>query len=193
MELIFASGNQHKLQELRGKVGEEIKIISMRDAGFSGEIEEPGATFEANAKIKAQFIHDLYDANTFSDDSGLEIDALNGAPGVYSARFAGPHCSFEDNNKKVLELLQGKTNRRARFRTAIHLILNKSHYLFEGVVQGNIIETPRGLAGFGYDPIFIPIGHTKTFAEMSLEEKNEISHRAKAVEKLVDFLNHFKA
>lgn len=193
MKLIFASGNQHKIEELNNKLGDKYEVISMKEAGFHGEIDEPGVTLEENAKIKAQFIHDLFKTNTFSDDSGLEIEALNGAPGVYSARFAGPGCTFDDNNKKVLQLMLGKENRRAKFRTVIHLIFKGVHYSFEGAVSGEIIANNRGLSGFGYDPIFIPDGYEKTFAEMSLEEKNKISHRAKAVDKLVDFLTKASA
>lgn len=188
MKLIFASGNKHKLEELQAKITPPFEVVSMRTLGFIGEIAEPGATLEENAKIKADFIYDMFGQSTFADDSGLEIDALDGRPGVYSARFAGENCSFDDNNKKVLKLLKGKANRKARFRTVIHLILNGEHHSFEGVVNGQIIDDYRGSDGFGYDPIFIPEGHEKTFAEMSLAEKNEISHRAKAVQKLIDFL-----
>lgn len=188
MKLIFASGNKHKLLELQSKLNESVNIISMREAGFEGDIEEPGETLEENAKIKAEFIHNLFQENCFADDSGLEIEALNGEPGVYSARYAGEGCTFTDNNKKVLKKLDGIENRSARFKTVIHLIFNERHYLFVGEVSGKITKTNRGLEGFGYDPIFIPDGYTKTFAEMTLEEKNQISHRAKAVQKLSEFL-----
>lgn len=188
MQLIFASGNKHKLLELQSKLNESINIISMREAGFEGDIEEPGETLEENAKIKAEFIHNLFQENCFADDSGLEIEALNGEPGVYSARYAGEGCTFADNNEKVLKKLDGIENRSARFKTVIHLIFNEQHYLFVGEVLGKITKTNRGLEGFGYDPIFIPDGYTQTFAEMTLEEKNQISHRAKAVQKLSEFL-----
>jgi XTP/dITP diphosphohydrolase len=188
MKLIFASGNKHKLEELQAKIGSPFEIVSMRSLGFKGEIEEPGETLEENAKIKADFIFSMFGGNTFADDSGLEIDALNGQPGVYSARFAGPACTFDDNNRKVLELMRGAQDRSARFRTVIHLILNGQHYAFEGSVEGQIIEEYKGSDGFGYDPIFLPNDHEKTFAEMSLAQKNEISHRARAVQKLIDFL-----
>ena len=188
MKLIFASGNKHKLSELQAKVKGRFSIISMREAGFKGEIEEPGQSLEENAKIKAEFIHSLFHENCFADDSGLEIDALNGEPGVYSARYAGESCSFAENNEKVLKNLEGIENRRARFRTVIHLIYKNEHHEFIGEVEGKITETNRGFDGFGYDSIFIPEGYTKTFAEMTLEEKNQISHRAKAVQQLSDFL-----
>ncbi|NQV53837.1 MAG: RdgB/HAM1 family non-canonical purine NTP pyrophosphatase [Flavobacteriales bacterium] len=189
MELIFASGNAHKIKELNDKSPGHIQVISMREKGFEGEIAEPGETLEENARIKADFIYDLFGENVFADDSGLEIEALDGAPGVFSARYAGPDCSFEDNNKKVLIELAGEENRRAHFRTVIHLILNGEHFSFEGAVNGTIIAQLKGTEGFGYDPIFLPEGHDRTFAEMSLAEKNSISHRAQAVEKLIHFLH----
>ncbi len=188
MKLIFASGNQYKLQELQSKLNSSIEVLSMRDVGFAGDIDEPGETLEENAKIKAEYIHNLFHENCFADDSGIEINALNGEPGVYSARYAGEGCSFADNNEKVLEKLKGIEDRTARFRTVIHLIYDNQHYVFEGEVKGKITMTNKGVDGFGYDPIFIPDGQIKTFAEMTLDEKNSISHRAKAVQKLSDFL-----
>ncbi len=188
MKLIFASGNKHKLQELQQKLPSTIELTSMRDAGYEGEIDEPGATLEENAQIKAQFIFDRFGEHCFADDSGLEIEALNGEPGVYSARYAGPGCSFSDNNQKVLANLKGKTNRKAKFRTIIHLIYGNLNHVFEGAISGTITDDLRGKDGFGYDPIFIPDGHENTFAEMTLDEKNKISHRAQAVQKLIDFL-----
>ena len=188
MELIFASGNAHKIKELNAKAPDGIRIISMRERGFEGEIEEPGATLEENAKIKAEHIHDLYGEDVFADDSGLEVDALDGAPGVYSARYAGPGCTFEDNNRKLIGALEGETNRNACFRTVIHLIHNGEHHTFEGRINGIIEHEFKGTDGFGYDPIFRPDGYDRTFAEMTLDEKNKISHRAKAVEKLIGFL-----
>lgn len=188
MKLIFASGNAHKLRELNDKTPADIEVISMRKRGYDGDIEEPGATLEENAKIKAEFIHDLFGESVFADDSGLEIDQLNGAPGVYSARYAGPGCTFADNNAKVLRELGETGNRTARFRTVIHLILDGQHHRFDGTVNGTITKEIRGVDGFGYDPIFVPDGFDRTFAEMTLEEKNAISHRAKAVQALVDFL-----
>ncbi|MEQ9188388.1 MAG: RdgB/HAM1 family non-canonical purine NTP pyrophosphatase, partial [Cryomorphaceae bacterium] len=172
MQLIFASGNLNKIKELNDKTPKSISIISMRERGFQGEIEEPGATLEENAQIKAEFIHNLYHEDVFADDSGLEIEALNGAPGVHSARYAGPGCSFEDNNQKVLSEMHRITNRKARFRTVIHLIIDGNHHRFEGAIDGVIIPELRGNSGFGYDPIFQPLGEERTFAEMTLEEKN---------------------
>lgn len=188
MELIFASGNAHKIKELNAKSPDSIHVVSMREKGFEGEIEEPGETLEENAKIKADHIYDLFGGNVFADDSGLEIDELDGAPGVHSAWYAGPGCTFSDNNNKVLSELQGVQERSACFRTVIHLILDGRHHTFEGRINGTIIDQLRGEDGFGYDPIFLPDGHDRTFAEMTLEEKNKISHRAKAVEKLIAFL-----
>ena len=187
-KLVFASGNAHKLKELRDKVGNSFEVISMREIGFKGEIEEYGKTLEENAEIKARFIHDRYGVNAFADDSGLEIDALNGEPGVYSARFAGPGCSFDDNNQKVLKLMKDIELRTARFRTVIHLILNGEHYRFQGAIEGTITKEHSGSEGFGYDPIFQPSGYSLTFAQMDLDQKNQISHRAKAVESLITFL-----
>lgn len=188
MKLVFASGNKHKLKEIASKLNNTVEVISMRDIGFNGEIEEPGETLEENAKIKADYITNTYKVDCFADDSGLEIDVLNGAPGVYSARFAGEGCTFDDNINKTLEVLKGKTNRKACFRTVICLNLNGQTHFFEGRIDGEITETKTGSDGFGYDPIFKPEGYDQTFAEMPLSLKNEISHRAIAVQKLVDFI-----
>ncbi len=187
-KLVFASGNKHKLSEIANKLTSVLEVVSMRDLGFEDEIEEPGATLEENAEIKAKHINELYSIDCFADDTGLEIEALNGAPGVYSARFAGEGCSFDDNVQKALDLLANKTNRKACFRTVICLILNNKTYFFEGRIDGEITTERFGTDGFGYDPIFRPNGSEKTFAEMSQSEKNQISHRALAVEKLVEFL-----
>jgi len=192
MKLIFASGNKHKLQELQSKLPSHIQLVSMRDEGFSGEIEEPGKTLEENARIKAKFIFERFGENCLADDSGIEIEALNGEPGVYSARYAGENCSFLDNNLKVLKNLKGVHNRRARFRTVIHLFLEGKEYFFEGSIDGDITESIKGADGFGYDPIFRPRGKKETFAEMTLDEKNQISHRALAVEDLIQFLSTFE-
>ena len=188
MKLVFASGNKHKLKEIASKLNNTVEVISMRDLGFTGEIEEPGETLEENAKIKADYITNAYKVNCFADDSGLEIDVLDGAPGVYSARFAGEGCTFDDNINKTLEVLKGKTNRKACFRTVICLNLNGQTHFFEGRIDGEITETKTGSDGFGYDPIFKPEGYDQTFAEMPLSLKNQISHRAIAVQKLVDFI-----
>jgi len=189
MKLIFATGNQHKLNELKSKIGSKFDLVSMKELGFTDDIPEPFQTLEENAKTKADTIFDIFHESTISDDSGLEIDALDGRPGVYSARYAGEDCTFLDNNIKVLREMQDITNRSARFRTVIHLIYNGAHHQFEGVVQGEITKELTGKDGFGYDPIFKPNGFDHTFAEMTMEEKNKISHRALAVEKLVAFLN----
>lgn len=189
MSIVFASGNRHKLEEIRQKLPDHLDIISMRDLGFDGDIEEPGETLEENARIKAAFIHDRYRVDCFADDTGLEVEALDGAPGVYSARYAGEGCSFADNVQKLLREMTGKSNRKARFRTVIHLILEGKEYVFDGVVNGSITSEAHGTDGFGYDPVFMPDGYDRTFAEMSLEEKNRISHRALAVEKLSSFLH----
>lgn len=187
-KLVFASGNKHKLSEIANKLINEVEVISMRDLGFEDEIEEPGATLAENAEIKAKHINGLYSIDSFADDTGLEIEALDGAPGVYSARFAGEGCSFDDNVQKTLDLLANESNRKACFRTVICLIINNKTHFFEGRVDGEISIQRFGTDGFGYDPIFRPNGFEKTFAEMSQSEKNQISHRALAVDKLVQFL-----
>ncbi|OJV87399.1 MAG: non-canonical purine NTP pyrophosphatase [Bacteroidia bacterium 44-10] len=187
-EMVFATNNPHKLDEIR-KIGEgRLRILSLADIDCHEEIEETGNTLEENALIKARFIKEKYGYDCFADDTGLEVDALKGAPGVYSARYAGEGCSFTDNMDKLLTALQGIENRTAQFRTVIALVLNGKEYLFDGVIKGKIIEKKRGSTGFGYDPIFMPDGYDKTFAELGNEVKNSISHRALAMEKLVDFL-----
>ncbi len=188
MEIIFASGNKHKVSEINQKCPSSIQIKSMREVGFTDDIEEYGTTLDENAKIKADFINNLYNQPCFADDTGLEIEALDGAPGVYSAGYAGENCSYDDNCNKVLRSLDAEQNRKAQFRTVIHLILDGQHHQFEGVVQGVITTDKRGASGFGYDPIFLPNGSSKTFAEMPMELKNEISHRALAVAQLIRFL-----
>ncbi len=189
MKLVFATHNQHKLRELQQIIKNDIQLISLDDLNYSTEIEETGNTLVENALLKARFIYERYSISTFADDTGLEIDALNGAPGVYSARFAGEDKNAVNNMNKVLDLMKGLTNRKARFKTVIALVLNGKEFLFEGVVEGNILETPVGTNGFGYDPIFQPMGYSISFAQMDSETKNKISHRGKAVEKLVSFLN----
>jgi len=188
VELVFATNNSHKLSELRAIVGNRFSIISLKELSCTAEIPETGTTLTENALLKARYIHDRFHCNCFADDTGLEIEALNGRPGVYSARYAGEHCSFNDNIEKVLRELQGVPNRKARFITVIALILNGEHYFFEGFIDGEILDTKRGTNGFGYDPIFKPLGYTQTFAEMSDAEKNSISHRALSTKKLNDFL-----
>ena len=173
---------------MRAIAGTRFSIISLNELGCFDEIPETGMTLSENAFQKAQYIHEKFNCNCFADDTGLEIEALNGRPGVYSARYAGEHCSAKDNIEKVLHELKNISNRKAYFKTVIALILNNENYFFEGKVEGEIIESCRGSCGFGYDPIFIPSGHHITFAEMTENEKNSISHRAIATQKLNDFL-----
>lgn len=187
-KLVFATNNAHKLGEISSVVGDDFEILSLKQIGFEGEIPEDFNTLSENALQKARFIHQKYGIDCFADDTGLEIDALGGKPGVMSARYAGTECNPEANIRKVLSEMKGKIRRTARFRTIIALILDGEEHFFEGAVEGEIISEKRGADGFGYDPIFLPMCYTHTFAEMSLSMKNTISHRAKAVEKLVDFL-----
>ncbi|HHW59865.1 MAG: RdgB/HAM1 family non-canonical purine NTP pyrophosphatase [Bacteroidales bacterium] len=189
MELIFATHNLEKLKEIQNLIGSNIKILSLNDIGYSREINETGQTFEENAFIKANTIYQIYNKPVFADDSGLEVKALNGRPGVFSARFAGEgYNSFDPHIKKLLDELKGIKQREARFRTVICLIINDKVNFFEGIINGHIAEYQSGVNGFGYDPIFIPNGYSKTFAEMNIYEKNKISHRAKAVSKLIKFI-----
>jgi XTP/dITP diphosphohydrolase len=189
MEIVFATQNKHKLEEIQKIVGDQYKIISLADLNFFEDIPETENTLVGNALMKARFIHEKFHCNCFADDTGLEIDALHGAPGVYSARYAGPACSFEDNMRKVLSQMEGISNRKAQFKTVIALILDNKEYLFEGSVSGTILEKKSGTQGFGYDPIFLPDGYNESFAEMSAELKNRISHRAVATQKLTHFLH----
>ena len=188
--LIFATNNQHKLQEIRSILGEKFQVDGLKDIGFNEDIAETSHTLEGNAILKARYIQRKYNTDCFADDTGLEIDALSGKPGVHSARYAGIECISENNISKVLKEMQGVNERNARFRTVIALIKESKEFLFEGTVSGKIIEGKRGKNGFGYDPIFIPDGDTRTFAEMPLDEKNQVSHRAAAINKLVTFLNN---
>ncbi|WP_185211241.1 non-canonical purine NTP diphosphatase [Sphingobacterium mizutaii] len=188
MELVFATNNAHKLEEVQQMVGDRFVLKSLADIGCDDDIPETGVTFQENAQQKTDYLFQKYQVNCFGDDSGLEIDALNGEPGVYSARYSGSR-DMEKNIDLVLEKLQDQENRRARFKTIISLFLNGEQHFFEGTVEGRIIASRTGTEGFGYDPIFIPEGYDQTFAEMSLEEKNKISHRSQAVAKLVGFLN----
>ncbi|MBN2893545.1 MAG: non-canonical purine NTP diphosphatase [Bacteroidales bacterium] len=188
MEIVFATNNKHKISEISAILGNNFDLKSLNDIGFSGDIPETNPTIPENASQKSHFIYDRYKINVFADDTGLEIEALNGAPGVYSARYAGEHCSFEDNVTKVLLEMEGKTNRNARFITVISLILNDKEYFFEGIVNGQITTERHGAKGFGYDPIFRPDGYNITYAEMSADKKNAMSHRALATQKLVEFL-----
>jgi XTP/dITP diphosphohydrolase len=188
MELIFATNNKHKLKEINSIIGEEIILKDLGDVNISEDIPEEEPTLEGNALAKARYVHQRTGLNVFADDTGLETEALNGLPGVHSARFAGESKDSDANIAKLESMLSGELNRNARFRTVIALIFNNREYLFEGTVNGRIIDEKRGKEGFGYDPVFIPEGFSKTFAEMSLGEKNKLSHRAKALDKLKDFL-----
>ncbi len=188
MKLVFATNNKHKLEEVRNILDEKFKILSLKDINCFEEIPETQNTIEGNASQKANYIYNKYKINCFADDTGLFIESLNGEPGVYSARYAGENCSFEDNVKKVLEKLQNISNRKAYFKTVISLIIDGKEYQFEGIVNGIITENEKGMSGFGYDPVFLPDGYTETFAELSSDEKNKISHRGIATRKLINFL-----
>lgn len=190
MKLLFATQNQHKISEIKKIISPNIAIQSLGDIHDSTDIPETGTTLEENALIKARFVYTKFNQNCFADDTGLEVEALNGAPGVYSARYAGEPKSDEKNMIKLLEELKNKTNRKAHFKCVIALILNGKEILFEGILKGEILPEKSGTNGFGYDPIFLPENSSKTLAEMSMEEKNKISHRAIAVKKLVEFLNN---
>lgn len=187
--LIFATNNQNKATEINAILGTAFKISTLREIGLEIDIPEPHATLEENAREKSTTIYKLTQLDCFGEDTGLEVEALQGAPGVRSARYAGEHCNTEDNIKKLLQELATEQNRKARFRTVISLIENGNEYQFEGVCEGMIAWTSHGEQGFGYDPIFIPLGSTKSFASMTLDEKNKFSHRKKAVEKLVAHLH----
>lgn len=192
MTLIFATNNQHKIDEVKAALPDNFKIITLKDAGIDIDIPEPHDTLEENAAEKARTIYNLTQTDCFSEDTGLEVTALNNEPGVKSARYAGEDKSFQKNIDKLLDNLKNKQNRKARFRTVVCLILNAKEHFFEGVCEGRIIEQKKGNGGFGYDPVFLPDGEEKTLAEMSMEEKNKISHRKKAIDKLVTFLNQLK-
>jgi XTP/dITP diphosphohydrolase len=189
MNLVFATNNQHKLKEIRHILDQPFKIISLQDIGCSEDIPETAETLEENALMKARYIHEKYGKDVFADDTGLEIEALNGRPGVFSARYAGPDHDHQKNMDKVLLEMTGQSIRKAQFRTVIALILERKEYLFEGIVKGKILTEKHGDKGFGYDPIFQPEGYDVSFAEMDLNNKNEISHRGKATRKLATFLN----
>lgn len=186
--LVFATNNQHKVDEIRKVTGSQLAIITLKEAGIDIDIPEPHDTLEANATEKSSVIHRLTQQNCFSEDTGLEVAALNGEPGVKSARYAGEGRNFQENIDKLLGNLSGKADRSARFRTVISLIWNNQEHLFEGICEGQITPEQKGLSGFGYDPVFIPNGSDKTFAEMTTEEKNAFSHRRKATDQLIQFL-----
>ena len=187
--IIFATNNLHKVEEVRAVLGKRFNIITLKEAGIDIDIPEPHDTLEANATEKSKTIYEITNKNCFSEDTGLEVEALNGEPGVKSARYAGESRSFDDNIEKLLTNLKTANNKTARFRTVISLILDGKEYFFEGICPGRIISERRGNNGFGYDPVFIPTGSDKTFAEMDMTEKNKFSHRKKAMEKLITFLN----
>ncbi|KAA9338529.1 RdgB/HAM1 family non-canonical purine NTP pyrophosphatase [Hymenobacter busanensis] len=191
MRLCFASNNAHKLDEIRPLLPAGIELLSLADIGCQEELPETQDTLEGNARQKARYVWDHYATPCFADDTGLEVAALNGAPGVYSARYAGPQRDAADNIQKLLLELQNQTDRAAQFRTVVALVLSETEeHLFAGSVPGLITEAPRGSGGFGYDPVFVPTeGDGRSFAEMPLADKNELSHRARAVKKLVAFLN----
>jgi XTP/dITP diphosphohydrolase len=188
MELIFASNNPHKVKEISSIIGTDFKLVSLNDLKIYDDIPENESTLEGNALAKARYVFVRTGQNVFADDTGLEIESLDGLPGVHSARFAGQNKDSSANIEKVQALLSGKDNRKARFRTVIALIYESNEYLFEGIVTGNLIKEKRGSDGFGYDPIFVPDGEHLTFAEMDLDWKNTMSHRARAFEKLREFL-----
>ncbi|MDX9854944.1 MAG: non-canonical purine NTP diphosphatase [Tenuifilaceae bacterium] len=188
-KLVFATNNLHKLQEVNPLLANKFNLLSLADIGFTEEIPEDFDTLELNASQKAWHIYNRFGIDCFADDTGLEVDALNGAPGVYSARYAGEHKNPQDNIVKLLAELNGVGNRKARFRTVVSLVIGGNETLFEGVVEGVILTEKHGEAGFGYDPIFMPDGYNVSFAQMELDAKNAISHRGRAVSKLVSFLN----
>lgn len=190
MKIVFATNNAHKLREVQQTVGDKFEIVSLRECGVVEDIPENEPTLEGNALAKARYIYSRTGLSCFADDTGLEVDALGGEPGVRSARYATDGHDDEANKRLLLERMEGKENRGAQFRTAMALILDGEEYLFEGVVRGEILTKECGNGGFGYDPLFAPEGHSESFAEMSAEEKNAISHRGRAVRKLAEFLNN---
>jgi XTP/dITP diphosphohydrolase len=188
-ELVFATNNKHKLEEVQHIISDKIRLLSLADITCYDDIPETADTLEGNALLKARYIKQQYGYDCFADDTGLEVEALNNAPGVYSARYAGEGNDALANMNKLLREMNGQENRKARFRTVIALIIKDKEYLFEGIINGSILTEKRGEAGFGYDPVFVPDAHTQTFAEMGNELKNQISHRALAVKELATFLS----
>jgi XTP/dITP diphosphohydrolase len=191
MKLIFATNNQHKVKEIRHAIGQKFELLTLKEAGIDIDIPEPHDTIEANASEKSRTIYRMTNTSCFGEDTGLEVNALNGEPGVKSARYAGEGKSSDQNTDKLLANMEGKTDRSARFKTVISLVLEGKETLFEGICNGRIIDQRRGTHGFGYDPVFIPDGSDKTFGEMDLAEKDRFSHRVKATEKLVVFLSQW--
>jgi XTP/dITP diphosphohydrolase len=193
MKLVFASHNQNKVQEIASLLPQEIELLSLTDIAFYDEIPETELTLEGNSRLKAKTIYSKTGMYCFADDTGLEVSALNNRPGVFSARFAGDQKNDNDNIQKLLSELESIPNRNARFRTVITLIINDEEFQFEGIVEGVIVSDKRGHSGFGYDPIFVPENENRTFAEMDLVEKNSFSHRARAFQKMIDFLTNKRA
>ncbi len=190
-KLVFATHNLHKLEEIRN-ILKNHEVLGLPDIGCHEDIVEDADNLQGNAKIKADYVTNNFHLDCFADDTGLEVEALGGAPGVYSARYAGEGCSYHDNVVKLLKALDGVENRKARFRTVIALNINGEQYFFEGIVNGKILTEEHGTGGFGYDPIFQPDGFDKSFSEMEMDEKNKISHRGRATAKLVEFLNNYQ-
>lgn len=190
MKLVFATNNKHKLEEVKTIISNDFEILNLKDINCFDDIPETQDTIEGNASQKAFYIYENYKMNCFADDTGLEIDVLNGEPGVYSARYAGEGCSFDDNIEKVLKKLTGVSNRKAQFKTVISLVIDGKEYQFKGIIEGTLLKERRGTSGFGYDPVFLPKGYNKTFAELSSGEKNKISHRGRASRKLAEFLKN---
>ena len=188
MRLVFATNNKHKLDEVRAIVGDRVEVLSLNDIDCHDDIPEIADTLQGNALIKARYIYEKYGVDCFADDTGLEVEALGGEPGVYSARYAGEECCSEANMQKLLQNLTGKTNRNAQFRTVIALIIEGEERLFNGIVKGTIATEKKGDSGFGYDPVFVPEGHTESFAQMSSEMKNSMSHRFRATQQLGIYL-----
>lgn len=187
-ELVLATNNPHKVEEIRNILGSSLSIKTLNELGFFEDIPEDSPTLQGNASQKSHFLFDKFGCNCFADDTGLEVEALDGAPGIYSARYAGEAKDPEENMRKLLKELEGKESRKARFRTVISLIWEGQEYFFEGIVEGVILTEKRGEEGFGYDPIFQPDGYDRSFAQLIMQEKNEISHRGRAVQKLLQFL-----
>lgn len=192
MKLVFATNNEHKINEIREMLSDKFILVSLDQIGCYDDIPETSETIEENASQKARYIYDKYGLNCFADDTGLEVEALNMEPGIYSARYAGPQRSSEDNIDKLIRELDKINNRKARFRTVISLIIDGKETLFEGIVNGSILKERKGKKGFGYDPVFQPEGYSLSFAEMDLNEKNKISHRGQAIAKLTSFLTNLE-
>lgn len=189
MKLVCATNNLHKISEIKNIIDSSYQLVSLKEIGITEDIPEEENTFEGNALAKARYVFQKTGMNVFADDSGLEVVALNNQPGVYSARYSGNEKDYKANNSLLLKNMEGVTNRKARFKTVVALILDGKEYIFDGIIEGFITKNPRGSGGFGYDPLFVPKNHILTFAEMSISEKNKISHRSRAVNKLILFLN----